>query len=78
VAEIRVQPCPCYCSLSLSNVFNYVLTRLQFMNRKVRQYRVVKIGYQVTERKSVGHLIIYVANTFCFVSSRYSFCSVHM
>ena len=23
----RVQSCPCYCSLSLSNVFNYLLTR---------------------------------------------------
>ena len=27
MAEIGVQPCPCYCSLSLSNVFNYVLIR---------------------------------------------------
>jgi len=27
VAETGVQPCPCYCSLSLYNVFNYVLTR---------------------------------------------------
>ena len=28
MAEIGVQSCPCYCCLSLSNVFNYVLTRV--------------------------------------------------
>ena len=27
MAEIGVQQCPCYCSLSLSDVFNYVLNR---------------------------------------------------